>query len=134
MLAIGVLTMVGGCATTTLDGPIDYEVTGGFTGRGDGTPTIHIEQDGTMTRTTPDGPSKTETLDPATFRMLRDKIERAEFSNLAERYSCCADDYTVKVSVVIDGTVHTVEADRMAETPPALKVALDALDDIATRD
>lgn len=133
-LALGVFLMAGGCSASSLDGPIDYEVTGGIAGRGDGTPALHIELDGTMTRTAPDGAAETITLDPATLDALRDKIERADLASLSGYYRCCADDYVHRVSATIDGTTRTVMADSTADVPERLQVAIDALHDLATRE
>jgi hypothetical protein len=133
-LARGVFIMAGGCSTSSLDGPIDYEVTGGIAGRGDGTPALHIELDGTMTRTAPDGTTETIALDPATLDGLRDKIERADLASLASYYQCCADDYVHRVSAAVDGTTRTVMADRSADVPGRLEAAIDALHDLATRE
>ena len=117
---------VGGCATHT-DGPIDYEVTGGFTGTGDGT-VLHIELDGTTVRSRPSGGTETVTLDAVTLGDLRRKIGEAQFPSLAPIYHCqCADDYVHNVSVDLDGTTYAVSADTMAPIPDRLKSVIDAL-------
>lgn len=124
-----------GCTTTTaaVDGPIEFNVTGGFTGAGDGTPALNIEPDGTVTRTPGGEPSHTLTLDGATMAALRARIVDAEFATLAPSYTGWADDYTYNIAVGIDGSLHAVRADMHAEIPAGLKSVIDMLLEIAKR-
>ena len=124
---------IGAAACTSEpDGPIDYRVTGGFGGAGDGT-VLHIELDGRMTRTV-QGATETVTLDAATVADLRDKIAAAKFPTLEPRYACgCADDFTDVVSVRLDGATHTVAADQTAAVPGSLKLVIDTLHQIYER-
>jgi hypothetical protein len=111
------------------DGPIDFLVTGGFAGGGDGTPTLHIEPDGTATREFPGGGHDTTMLDPATFADLRQKIRQADFDSLEPEYRLCCDDFAYRVSV----GPHTVEADKNADIPAGLRAVIDTLSAIDRR-
>jgi hypothetical protein len=130
---LGVLGMATACATTEpLEGPIDYEMTGGFSGSGDASAVLHIELDGEMTRTPRGGAPEVTQLSASAMESLRAKIEAADFPSLAPEYTYGADDYTHVVSVSVAGAVHSVRADESAEKPAALEAALDALHDLAT--
>jgi len=128
-----VLGALAGCAATNnVDGPIDYRVTGGFSGGGDGT-ALHIELDGTVTRAASGG-TQTATLDPVALDDLHQKIVDAQFPALSPTYSCnCADDLIYNVSVQLDGTTHTVAASSLAPYPGRLKTVIDTLQDIRQR-
>jgi hypothetical protein len=127
--------MAGGCSSSSgmVDGPIDFSVSGGFTGGGDGT-ALHIELDGTATRSTESGGSQTATLDAATLDDLDRKIVDAQFPSLAPVYSCnCADSFIYNVSVQLDGSTHTIAADSLAALPDRLDAVIDTLQDIYQR-
>jgi len=116
-----------------IDGPIDYNVTGGLSGHGDGT-ALHIELDGTTTRPTAGGGTETTVLDAMTLADLHGKIIDAQFAMLAPLYSCdCPDGYIYTTSVQIDGTQHTVAAEDLAQYPERLKIVIDTLKDIYQR-
>jgi len=134
LLAIAVLTLAG-CSTTkpAIDGPIDYQVTGGIVGSGDGTPALHIELNGAMTRTAPGRAPESSMLDASTLASVRSKVEAADLASLDEVYTAGADDFVHVLSVSVDGALHRVMADRMADKPRELEVAIDALHDLATR-
>jgi hypothetical protein len=119
--------------TGNIDGPIDYNVTGGLSGHGDGT-ALHIELDGTTTRPTAGGGTETAVLDALTLADLHGKIIDAQFAMLAPLYSCsCTDSYINTTSVQIDGAQHTVVADDLAPYPERLKIVIDTLKDIYQR-
>lgn len=128
-----VLGALGGCAPDVgVDGPVDYRVTGGFSGGGDGT-TLHIERDGTATRTVSGG-TQTATLDAVTLDDLHQKIVDAGFPGLPPMYACnCADDLTYHISVHLDGSTRTVAADSLAPIPERLKTVIETLQDIHQR-
>ena len=110
-----------------VDGPVDYSVTGGFFGGGDGT-ALHVELDGTVTRHTDQQGTQTAMLDRVTLDDLRQKIVDAQFSTLMPQYHCnCADDYIDNVSVHVDASLYTVAADRLASLPGCLKTVIDTL-------
>jgi hypothetical protein len=133
LLAAAACTIAAGCSTSTtpIDGPIDYEVIGGFTGQGDGTPALHIELDGSLLRTPPGQAGVPSKLDAATLQSLLDKLERAELPSPPAVYKCCDDDFVRVVTVGVDGELHGARADRGADVPQALEDALDALHAIA---
>jgi hypothetical protein len=132
LLLVLVLTAVVGCASKS-DDLIDYTVTGGFTGDGDGTD-LHVAQDGTATRPTRDGGTQTAVLDAATVVDLRQKISDAQFATLEPQYSCnCNDDYVYNVSVEPDGTHYTVTVHATSQYPARLKTLIDTLKDIGQR-
>jgi hypothetical protein len=127
------LGTAAGCTSSSVDGPINYQVLGGLTGHGDGT-WLQIEPDGTMMRNTPSGAMQTATLDRATLDDLHGKILDAQFPNLSPTYSCnCADDFSNNVSVGIDGRTHTVAADTMATIPAPLETVIVTLKAIYQR-
>jgi hypothetical protein len=109
------------------DGPIDYRVTGGFGGQGDGTVPLHIDPDGTATKG-----ETTVTLPPSVMADVYQKAAAARFATLEPTYVCdCSDDYVHIVTVELDGTPRTVEVHGMARPPEALKVMIDTLHGIA---
>jgi hypothetical protein len=127
-----VLGALAGCTATHVDGPVDYRVTGGFSGGGDGT-ALHIELDGTVTRAASGG-TQTAALDAVTLDDLHQKIVDAQFPALQPMYSCtCADDLTYNITVQLDGRTHTVAADSLAPIPGSLKTVIDTLQDIHQR-
>jgi hypothetical protein len=131
LLTMGVFAMAAGCAGQPLYGAIDYQVTGGLGGGGDGTATPHIEPDGTMTRTRPGGATEVRILSAATMRSLRAKIEDANFPALHDSYVECCDRYEHVVSVELAGSVHEVAATEGVAVPRGLQHALDALQALA---
>lgn len=130
---VGVLTMSAGCVGKPIDGVIDYEVTGGLDGGGDGTATLHIEPDGTMTRTRPGHPAEVTTLSVTALRNLRGKIADANFGSLDDNYVACCDRYAHVVSVELAGAVHTVAATEGVAIPRGLQRTIDALQALATK-
>jgi shikimate 5-dehydrogenase len=134
VLALGVvLGAASGCASNT-DGPIDYRVTGGLGGSGDGI-AMHIERNGTVTRTVYDQSPATAQLAPATLSDLLTKIDDAQFATLASEYSCsCADAYIDNISVELDGHTYSVAAQELADLPAPLQSVVDALHQIAHDD
>ncbi len=130
LLLTSVLTLAAGCIGQQVDGPIDYRVTGGFTGHGDGTAALHIELDGTMTRTPAgDGPRITK-LDRATLGDLRRAIDEANLPEHSEYVDCC-DRFTYGVSVEIGGELHTVAVSDGTAVPRPIRRVMDLLDALA---
>src|SRR5262245_65431730 len=80
-----------GCASHA-DELIDYRVTGGVTGGGDGT-SLQLNTDGVGTRTSKAGGTATVTLDATALVDLNRKITAAQFATLRPSYGCngCAD-------------------------------------------
>lgn len=130
--SLALFAAVGGC-TSHLDGPIDYRTGGGLSGNGDGT-ALHVEPDGTATRTNAGGGMETATLDFATMNDLRQKIGDAQFPTLAPEYLCdCPDEFSFLVSAQIDGNVYTVLAEGREKYPEPLKVLIVTLGEIEQR-
>jgi hypothetical protein len=129
LVPLGILlALAAGCGSNDASvGTIEFAVTGGFTGAGDGT-ALHVEPDGTAMRSVLGGPWQTATLDPTTLRDLQAKIRSADFPSLDAMYpGDAADDFVDEVTVKIDGTDHTVAADRSADLPDELATVVDAL-------
>jgi hypothetical protein len=134
LLPLGFLLAAAAGCTSHSHGPIDFQVTGGLTGNGDGTPSLRIEADGTATRPAPSGGgTQTARLDLATLDDLEARIDAAEFATLAPSYTACNDCYIYVVSVQLDGATYTVQADTMAELPDPLDAVIAALKDITQR-
>jgi hypothetical protein len=134
LLPIGLLIgALSGCSSTRpADGAIDYRVSGGLSGQGDGTAALHVEMDGTVTRTRPGGGSETATLTPAARDALYQKVTDADFASLAATYDCaCADDVVQVVTAHVGGVAHTVEAHMLGDVPGELRSVIDALHAIA---
>jgi len=122
-----------GCASPS-NGPIEFRVAGGLTGRGDGT-AIHIEPGGTATRTSPTDGTVTEQIAPATLAALQGQIRDAQFPGLAPNYGClgCGDEYYYQVTAELDGASYTVAVDGSPDAgePPALTAVIDTLKQLA---
>lgn len=114
-----VLVTAAACSSSGTVGTIDYRVTGGLTGRGDGT-ALHVEPDGTATRTSPTEGMVNETLDPATLDDLHRKVQDAGFPDLEPSYGClgCGDEYVYELAVELDGQQYKVSVDSFAMNPP----------------
>jgi hypothetical protein len=135
-----VVSVIGGCASTDapLDGPVDYELSAFEATLNTA---LHIETDGTVTRTVThivsptEKPSTTETatLDRATLDDLARKIDDAQFSTLEPMYGCggCVDHSVHTITVRIDGAPYMVQADK--DYPDRLQPVIDALRDISER-
>ena len=120
-----------GC-TSPADGLIDFRVTGGLSGRGDGT-ALHVEPDGTATRTNPDGGMQTVTLDPTTLAILHREIDDAQFPTLAPSYPGCCDHDVYDVTLQQGGATYHVSADSAAQIPAGLSTLIGTLQDIIRR-
>ncbi len=120
-LLFGVL---GGCSDI---GPIDFTVTGGLTGKGDGT-ALHVALDGTATRRLQDGSTETAVLDDAILDDLHGKILDARFPSLAPLYGgTCCDVFIYQVSVQLNGDTHSVGVSQRAQPPVRLGAVVDTL-------
>jgi hypothetical protein len=114
-----------------LDG-ISYQVTGGFTGTGDGT-SLEIAPDGAVTRTTREGGTERGQLGAATLDRLTRAARAAQLPTLCKEYPCpgCGDDYIHDVSVRFEGNTYRVRASTMAPPlPDRLQAVIDAVQDI----
>lgn len=134
LLASGLLAgVIGGCASrtdTALDAPVDYQLVAFDATK---STALHIEPDGTVTRTRIQQPTETATLDPATLDDVARKIEQAGFPTLEPMYGCggCVDDPVYTITVQVDGASYTVQADR--DFPDRLRPVIDTLRSISER-
>jgi hypothetical protein len=112
-----------------VDGLVDYRVTGGFSGSGDGT-SLQVELDGTATRHTNEQGTQTAMIDRVTLDDLHQKIVDAQFATLETQYPGIPDGFVDTVSVHVDGSPYTVMAGREASIPDRLKIVIDTLKDI----
>jgi hypothetical protein len=130
LLLTSVLTLAAGCVSQ-VDGPIDYQVTGGLGGTGDGTAALHIELDGTMTRTPAGHGPRITKLDRATLGDLRRALADADLPAQSDYTECC-DRYTHGISVELGGELHTVAVSDGVAVPRELQHAIDLLHALAT--
>ena len=137
LLRLCIATIAAGASVVgcTSSGPpstgvLDYQSSGGFSGRGDGSE-LHVTADRTARRVTREGGSQTTTLDAATFNDLRARIDAAEFATLEPMYHCsCADDFVDLVSVQLSDTTYSVSADSSADVPDRLQSLIDKVHDV----
>jgi hypothetical protein len=134
-LAILSLLLAGAASacTSTTEGSVDFAVSGGFAGNGDGTTPLHIEPDGTLLRTRPTH-NELSVLDPAVTADLYDKIANARFATLDPMYPACCDDYVYVVTVEVGGSLYVVQAHTLAKIPDRLQAVIDALTGIANEE
>jgi hypothetical protein len=128
-----VVGVIGGCASraeTTLDAPVDYQLRAFEATQHT---MLHIEPDGTATRTRPHHPPESAKLDQATLDDLARKIEEAGFPTLEPTYGCggCTDDAVYTIAVQVDGAPYTVQTDSMSDFPDQLRPVIDALRSIS---
>jgi len=127
-VALGAAT---GCSAS--DPLVDYSVTGGFDGNGNGT-SLHVTSDGRATRTSRAGGTQTVQLDATTVADLNQKIANAQFPSLQPVYGCpsCADEYVYEVTVEVNGDTYVARVDQSASTVPEnLQTLLTTLGQIA---
>jgi hypothetical protein len=120
-----------GCSGS--DTLVDYGVTGGFDGHGNGT-SLHVTSDGMATRTSRAGGTQTIQLDATTVADLNQKIANAQFPSLQPVYGCpgCADEYVYEVTVEVNGYTYVARVDQLASmVPESLQTLLTTLGQIA---
>lgn len=132
LLASVLVAVIGGCASRTeaLEAPVDYQL---LAYEATQRTTLHLEPDGTVTRTRSNLPTDTVRLAQATLDDIARKIEDAGFSTLEPTYGCggCTDDAVYTITVGIDGARYTVQADSMSDFPDRLQPVIDTLRDIS---
>jgi len=106
--------LVAACTSPTIDGPIDYTTSGGFSGGGEGT-SLHVELDGRATRTT-NGTTDQLTLDAATIDRLHAAVYDA--FPIDRTFEGCCDSIVDEVSVTLDGDIDHLIVDRANERVP----------------
>ena len=116
-----------GCASHS-DELVDYRVTGGLTGNGDGT-SLQLNTDGVGTRTSKAGGTVPVTLDATALADLNRKITAAQFATLQPSYGCngCGDQFVYQVAVQLDGARHEVSVDSGEAVPDGLQALLATL-------
>jgi hypothetical protein len=125
------LGAAAGCASSS-DELIDYRVTGGFSGRGDGT-SLQLRTDGTGTRTTTAG-TQPVVLDRAALTALNRQIADAQFPSLQPSYGChgCVDQLVFELAVQVNGHRYEVRDDQgNTSSPESLRALLSTLQQIA---
>jgi hypothetical protein len=133
LLPLGLVAGVAGGCTSADIGSIDYRVTGGFSGGGDGT-ALHVEPDGTATKQS-EGVTRTVQLDPQVMADLYSKVRAADFPSLAPAYECsCADVYIYEITVEVDGEDRKVSAWMQAQVPERLSTLITSLRQLAKLD
>jgi hypothetical protein len=127
-------TLIGGPSTlgATLDG-VDYEVTGGPTGNGDGT-SLHMAQDGSVTLHTSERGTEHGWLDGLTLYGLFHRVTNAQLPTLCTMYSCadCGADRIHNLTVWLNNFPYTVRASFAAVPPTRLTSLIDWVQEITT--
>lgn len=114
-------------------GGIDYEVSGGLSGEGDGT-SLQIAPDGAFTRHTMQRGTEQGRLDQATLDDLTGRARAAQFPTLCAIYgSAAADELFHDVSVQFDASTYTVMVSQFATPPDRLQGLIEALQAIVDR-
>jgi hypothetical protein len=112
------------------DGPIDYQLSGGFIGIH---ANVHIDPDGKLTGVKQNGTAVNGQLDAAALADLQNKVDQAQFATLEPMYDCnCADDLLHTITVKVDGTEYTVKVDGTSDYPDRLKPLIDTLEDMVS--
>jgi hypothetical protein len=127
--------LIGGPATAAaILGAVDYEVTGGPSGSGNGT-WLEIAEIGSLTRHTTERGTEEGLLDGLTHYGLYRKVITADIPRLCRSYSCdgCTGDYIHKLTVYLDGAPYTVEVGFRASPPERLVALINTVQNITTR-
>jgi hypothetical protein len=105
------LALGAGCSSQT-DALVDYQVSGGFSGSGDGT-SLTLDTRGVGSRVTAHSGTVPVQLDPAALADLHAKIRDAQFATLQSTYGChgCADQLVYDIAVQADGHHYEVSID-----------------------
>ncbi|MGN6107196.1 MAG: hypothetical protein ACTHU0_18960 [Kofleriaceae bacterium] len=132
-------SLAAGCSTSELDGPLDFERTGGFGGKDIH---LHLEVDGSYSTQSPQGPLSSGVLARAELGDLRDAIAAADLGSIHPRvfacgdFPCGADADTQKLQVHVSGEVIELTVDRNIpndQLPSDLVRVLDLLAEISVR-
>lgn len=128
----GTCSLVGGTATAaSILGVVDYEVTGGPTGSGNGT-SLQISEDGWMTRHTAERGTEDGLLDGLTLYGLYVKVIDAQLPGLCKTYSCtgCTGDYVHNLTVYLDDAPYTIQVGFSASPPDPLVALINAVQNL----
>jgi len=132
-ILVACAALAAGCSSKPAE-LIDYQVTGGFAGNGDGT-SLTLDTNGIGTRTTTSGATPVR-LDPAALADLNAKIRDAEFATLQPTYGCngCNDGFVYEIAVQSSGRHYEVSFDESATYPDGLRALLATLKRLAPPD
>jgi len=129
--------LVSGACTSygTADGSIDFDLL--MVDEGSVQYTVHLEPDGTGTRSGP-GPngSTAITLSDATRDTVYDQATDAHFADLPAKFLCdCTEDslahHVYHATVVVDGHARVTQTHQLDTTPDALNTLFETLTEIA---
>jgi hypothetical protein len=111
---------------------VDYQVTGGLSGNGDGT-SLTLDTSGVGTRTTVHGDAVPVRLDPAALAALNTEIRDAQFAKLQPSYGCngCNDQFVYEIAVQSSGRHYEVSVDEGSTHPDGLRALLTTLKQLA---
>ncbi|MBC7973854.1 MAG: hypothetical protein H7138_02630 [Myxococcales bacterium] len=128
---MSVLALTAGCVGN--DGAIEYQVEGGLSGRGDGSPAVRIEPDGTITRTPREGDPEVRVLSSSTMATLRARIAALEVRTLSDSYAKCCDFFEHVLTVELDRRMRTLTVSDNSGAPRELEDLIDLLHDLAVQ-
>ncbi len=128
---MSVFALAAGCVGS--DRAIEYQVEGGFSGRGDGSPALRIDPDGTITRTPRDGEPEVSVLSSSTMATLRARIDALEVRRLSDNYTQCCDFFDHVLTVEIGHRMRTLKVSDGAGAPRQLEDLVELLHDIAVQ-
>lgn len=113
---------------------VDYRVTGGLAGGGDG-PSLTLDSRGSGTRTTSNGDTVPVHLGAAALADLNARIRDAQFATLQPSYGChgCNDQYVYEIAVQSDGRHYEVSVDKDSTVvyPDGLRALIATLTQLA---
>jgi len=127
------LVAAAAAACTTDEQALDYTVSGGLAGQGDGTALSIDLHDGEVTQHA-GGNTVHLVLAPAELAHLQQLVADAQFPTLAPEYHCsCSDMYVRAVEVRLGGAAHRVAVDDTAAVPSPLQSLLELLRALSVR-
>lgn len=131
----GTCDVVGGSSTTAASfGGIEYRVTGGFSGGGNGN-SLQIDRYGAVTRQTPERGIERGQLDQGTLDEVIADARAAEIPTLCAMYRCagCADDFVHEVTAQLDNVALVVQVSEFGDPPDRLHALIDLLQELLDR-
>jgi hypothetical protein len=131
----GTCEVVGGSSTAAATfGGIEYRVTGGLSGDGNGT-SLQIDRYGAVTRQTLQRGTERGQLDQGTLDEVIADARAAEIPTLCAMYRCagCADDFVHEVMAQLDDVVLVVQVSDLGDPPDRLHALIDLLQELVDR-
>lgn len=124
---LGWYTINRSLSTNTHGLAVERVSSGGLAGRGDG-------KNFTIRGAELRSGDKTFTLSSDQITIILNYIQQADFFHITEAFHCnCADQYTTKWTISLDGTTRTVIIDDGADLPPALDTLQNYLNSLAVK-